>query len=96
MQGGSGYGSTWDCWLAQTGDVPAGVNSLLFESDWQDGGPLTVSLNGVQLATSVFSSGPTVNSEPIETYIANVSAFADQDNVTLEFHVRQTSSPTST
>ena len=76
-----------DAWIAQTGDVPSNAKSLLFESDFSAGGFLTVSLDNTVVATSVLSTGETVNPNfgPIKTYIADVSAFAGQSNVTLEF-----------
>jgi hypothetical protein len=85
LQGSTG--GPGDCWIAQSGDVPNDAASLLFETDNVYGGFLTVSLNGTQLTTSLFSTGQTVNGSPIETYIARVSAFAGDSDVTLKFDV---------
>ena len=86
----SSGGPIFDAWIEQAGDVPANARSLLFESDNYNAlgdQPLLVSLNGTPLSTSLYSVGGTVNSNwgPVKTYIADISAFSGQSNVTLRF-----------
>ena len=76
-----------DAWISQTGDVPAGVRSIMFSSDDMGGGNLVVSLNGTPIPVSLYSTGPVVNDRfgPVQTYIGDVSAFAGQQDVVLRF-----------
>jgi hypothetical protein len=79
------YGPTnIDAWISQTGDIPAGMNSIMFLSDWV---PPTLLLNGTVIPTSLYSVGDTVNAShgPVDTYIADIRAFAGQKNVELRF-----------
>ncbi len=85
LQSGHDYlGTPTTSWISQTGDVPADANSILFIGD--DGAP-TVSLNGTVIPTSVYSVGPTLNSNhgPVDTYIGDIRAFSGQQNVVLTF-----------
>ncbi len=85
LQSGHDYlGTPTTSWISQTGDIPPDANSILFIGD--DGAP-TVSLNGTVIPTSVYSVGPTLNSNhgPVDTYIGDIRAFSGQQNVVLTF-----------
>ena len=79
------YGPTnINAWISQTGDIPPGMTSIMFLSDTA---PPTLLLNGTVIPTSVYSVGDTVNPSygPVNTYIADIRAFAGQQNVELRF-----------
>jgi hypothetical protein len=74
-----------DAWISQTGDIPAGINSIMFLCDTVS--PPIVSLNGTVIPTSIYSVGPTVNAShgPVDTYVGDIRAFSGQQNVELRF-----------
>ena len=89
LSGGFGLSPT-NAWISQTGDVPAGVRSIIFCSDEINSiNGVVVSLNGARIPVSVYSVGAAVNEGrgfgPVTTYIGDVSAFAGQQDVVLRF-----------
>jgi hypothetical protein len=74
-----------DAWISQTGDIAAGINSIMFLCDTVS--PPIVSLNGTVISTSIYSVGPTVNAShgPVDTYVGDIRAFSGQQNVELRF-----------
>ena len=75
-------------YISQTGDIPADRRSLMFQSDMtQYINELQVSLNGVVVPFTLYSVGGTVNPSygPVNTYACDISAFAGDTDVTLEF-----------
>lgn len=74
--------------ISQVGKVPEHTRSLLFSSDL-GGDMIMVTLNGIEISTSLYSVGETKNSSwgPICTYIGDISMFAGMEDVELRFEV---------
>ena len=87
--------SPQNAWISQTGDLPSSACSIMFSTDWMSGANLVVSLNGITIPTSLYSVGPVVNANygPVQTYIGDVSGFAGQQDVMLQFETLSTGSP---
>jgi hypothetical protein len=79
--------------ISQTGDVPSTARSLMFESDtlaYWGINSLQVTLNGTVVPLQLYSVGGVVNDGgwpfgTVDTYIADISAFAGDTNVDLQF-----------
>ncbi len=73
-----------EAWISQTGDVPTTANSLLFTTE-QYLDDLTVSLNGIEIPMSLYSSRPEINQNhgAVETFVGDIRLFAGQSNVEL-------------
>jgi hypothetical protein len=75
-----GNPDTFPCaaWISQTATVPSYARSLMFASDC-NGQLLTVSLNGTVVPARLYSRGSLdANNREIDTYIADVTTFANQ------------------
>ena len=76
-------------WIEHTGDVPSNANSLMFSTEPQafPGATLVASLNGTVIPMSLYSVGPTIDSNlgPVETFIGDIRQFTGQQNVELQF-----------
>ncbi len=85
LHNGSGPdGVEVQAWISQTGDIPSTANSLRFTTE-QYFDDLTVSLNGIEIPMSLYSSSPEINQNhgAVETFIGDIRQFTGQSNVEL-------------
>jgi hypothetical protein len=91
LQDGTDGTSLFDAYIAQTGDVPSNAHSLMFSTDMASYvSRLEVSLNGVAMPFTLYSTDGTVNSYwgPVKTYIGDISSFAGLEDVELRFTLK--------